>query len=590
MSSAARTTLPAPRPGLDALVLFLLALALYLPVLGNGFTDWDDNRYVLASPVAALGWRGVLRALTHVYDGAYFPLTHSAYALLHSLFGPWPLPYHLVQWLLFASACALLPRALGAFGAPRGVSFWAGLLWLAHPLRVETVAWVSDLKDVLAALGLFSAFALHGAGRRRASLAAFLAALLAKATVFPLALLFLFLEWRRGQSRWTCLLWLLPAGAVAGISLLAHLGSGPKAFLGGSLAQAVPSALFLPWHYAGLVLLPRHPQAIYEFAPVSWSEPRFFAALALWGGWSFWLWRRRGARFPPLVSAAWLLPLLPVLGLVPLSFPLADRYSLFPSLALAVSLALGAEALARRGPALRIGVVAVLILAGSSLAALSRKRLPEWKSSLTLWEADRLRASGAWQVWFNLAGAYGGEGRWSEAISALEQARRLEPGRLEVLSALYFAQAAAGKLPFARIEAHLAAIDRSAKDPRLLLGVAAATLDEGQPEAAWVLASAVLEWNPSVEARLLMADIELARKRPEEALRQASLALEADPGLDTARLRQAAALTAMGRIEEALRAIEAAPSSEELAPALARMRTLILIRAGRVTEAEAPRK
>ncbi|MHB8874404.1 MAG: tetratricopeptide repeat protein [Myxococcaceae bacterium] len=565
----------APPRALAPALLGLLAAAVYLPSLRNGLTNWDDLEYVPQSPIATRGLAGIPSAFTRTLDDAWYPLTHSAYALVYAVAKDAALPYHALQLILFALAAALAPAALAAFGVSRRVAFWAALLWLVHPLRVETVVWAANLKDTLSLVLAVASFALLGNGRRWSSAAVWSAALLAKSTVFPLALLVPLLELRvgakPGRALTRALPWLVPATAIAAVAAAVHLGSPTAAFRfvpGGSLGAALPSVLWLPWRYLGAILWPGHPQAVYAFSPVGWLDLRLAAALVLWAGWAAVLWVRRAQRWPWLTgTAAWWLPFAAVTGLVPLAFHVADRYTLLPSLAVAAGVALGADALASRWRPARLAAPALLLAAATGLTAMTLTRIPEWRSSVTLWEADLAREPGAIAVHLNLAGAYGGEGRWDEATRELELLRRHDPSRLQTVSDLFFACAAKGKLPADRIERYVNAIERSNKDTHALRAVAESALKDGQLPCATLVAEALYGWkrNPSSEA--LMATVEVARGRYEPAAAHARAALAADPSDESPRVQLVIALISLGRSEEAL-AVTAVPARDPRIQAL----------------------
>jgi tetratricopeptide (TPR) repeat protein len=548
--------------------------------LRNGLTNWDDLTYVSNSPFATLGFAGIPQAFVHPLDGAWYPLTHSAYCVVYAFAKDAALPYHLLQWALFALAAALVPKALSAFGVPRAAGFWAGLLWLTHPLRVESVAWAANLKDTLSLVLVLAAFSLLAAGRRRASAVVWTCALLAKSMVFPLALLVPLLEVRAGASPRRALgrswPWLVSAVVIAAVAAYAHLGvSVPvaRSVPGGSFFAALPSVLWLPWQYLGALVWPRHPQAIYLFAPVGFRDAAFFGALALWAGWGVLLWTRRRGLWPWLAgTAAWWLPFAAVTGLVPLAFHVADRYTLLPSLALAAGLAVAGDALARKVRPVRFAAPALFLAASAGLAVMTLARIPEWRSAVTLWEAARARTPGSVAVHLNLAGAYGGEGRWDEATAELELLRKLDPARLQTVSDLFFACAAKGKLPIDRIDRYVKAIEASKKEPHALRAIAEASLKDGQLPCAALLAEALYGWSPDASSEALMATVELARGRFEPTVKHARAALALDPGDESSRVPLALALIALGRNDEALAATEAPARDARIQALLERAR------------------
>ncbi|HEX3724973.1 MAG TPA: hypothetical protein VHV08_01970, partial [Pirellulales bacterium] len=150
--------LPANRnPWLWGAVLVVLVAIVYWPTLGNGFI-WDDDSYVENNPTLT-SWQGL-------YDiwfklGAvpqYYPLVHSSYWLEHRLWGVDPRGYHLVNMLLHATTAVLAWRVLVRLAMPG--AWLAAAIFAVHPVQVESVAWVTERKNVLsAALALGSILA-----------------------------------------------------------------------------------------------------------------------------------------------------------------------------------------------------------------------------------------------------------------------------------------------------------------------------------------------------------------------------------------------------------------------------------------------
>ncbi|MFN7132056.1 MAG: tetratricopeptide repeat protein, partial [Myxococcales bacterium] len=522
----------------DGVSLAALAALVHAPSLFNGLTNWDDPQYVSGNPIAASGARGLWLAISAPFDDAWYPLTQLGYLLLHALAGPSPFAHHLAQPAHFAMAAALVPAALSAFGVPRRAALVAAVLWIVHPFRVESVAWAANLKDTLSLPLVLAAFALYGRGRPRAGAFAFASALLAKSMVFPVALL-LPLAARRSGVSWREALrravpWLLPAGAVAVVALMLHLRGGvahhgPAG--GNGVLGALPTALWLPWWYLGRVVWPAAPRAIYDFAPVGPLDWRLGLALALWTAFGALLWwRRRECSGWVLGAAAWLLPLAAVLGLVPLGFLVAERYTLLPSLALAAAIGLAVEGLRGRSRAVALTVVSVASLA---MAVVTVHRQRDWRDAVSLWEANRTVAPNAAAARFNLAGAYGAQGRWKEAAAELETVRRLDPhGRvqspLDVGLMLFLARMPEGDGADEALAHYQRIRDEAPRRPEVLLEVASDVLAKGHVEAARALLEPALHGPLGAAAHLLLARAELDRGDLEQGIAHTLVAVDRD--------------------------------------------------------------
>src|SRR5262245_12556868 len=159
-----------PSRAVVALSLAALAFALYAPVRHHAFVDYDDDHYVFENPNLRmpLDAAAVRRAFLP-YETNWIPLTWLSLHLDWRLFGPRPAGYLLENAALHAVSAALLFLALTSLTGAAGRSAFVAAVFAAHPLHVESVAWASERKDVLAGLfwmlGLL-AYARHAARRR----------------------------------------------------------------------------------------------------------------------------------------------------------------------------------------------------------------------------------------------------------------------------------------------------------------------------------------------------------------------------------------------------------------------------------------
>jgi hypothetical protein len=201
---------PRTRAWLVALCLFGVALAVYAPVARFPFIEFDDPGYVRDNPHLAHGLTGetVRWAFTSAgYQYNWHPLTWLSHALDVQLFGLEAGRHHLVSACLHALNAALLFLALRALTGRDGPSALAAALFALHPLRVESVAWVAQRKDVLA--GTFFcltllAYARHARVPSRGSMLvvalALAAGLMAKPTLVTMPFLLLLLDvWPLGR-------------------------------------------------------------------------------------------------------------------------------------------------------------------------------------------------------------------------------------------------------------------------------------------------------------------------------------------------------------------------------------------------------
>jgi len=560
-------------------LLFVFALVLYAPSLANGLTTWDDPDYTTQSPFVKEGLSGAARAFTTAYHGAYIPLSHAVLALTGARDPANPLPYHLVQWVLFALAVALMPRALGAFGVDRTIAFFATALWLAHPFRVESVSWVANLKDTISLLCLVGSMAAYASNRRWLSAFVFVVGLLGKASLAPLAPLFLLLEWRRSTPTaaiGSSLRWLVP-GMLAGVlAVLVHRLSLPTERL--QLSWATP--LSTPFWYLGRTLLPVGSRAIYD-----WSPPTGPMLAAVIGGWvvtaavvTIGLRANAPRLFRALAIGAvlFLLPLLPFTGVVPQLHVVAERYTLYPALVLAVGVATVLVAFGRVG----FGLLVALTLA---LAVPNVLRQREWKDAVTLWTSNVELAPGSTVVHINLAGALGGAGRFDEAMKELQTVRSLEASYPGLDCFIAMARAGKERLDptFAVTElGELCALKPSARWP------VAARIVARRDASSLVVLEELAFGADRAKAAAGAAALALEKQQFERAFSLATQARLWDPSLERAIVTQVIALVKLKRLDDA-RALTATPVKDaRVAARLVGLRGVVLHEQGQFAEAE----
>src|SRR5512138_3183827 len=134
--------------GLWIAAVLALTFAVYLPSLGNGFTNWDDPTYVLSNPLVRQPAMGAI--LTTPVAGNWHPLTIASYALNYRISGLAPSSYHWLNLLLHLANTALVFALVRALAPGRIWTIVATSLFFGiHPMHVESVAWISERKDVL---------------------------------------------------------------------------------------------------------------------------------------------------------------------------------------------------------------------------------------------------------------------------------------------------------------------------------------------------------------------------------------------------------------------------------------------------------
>ena len=145
---------PSRKSAALALLLIVLVGWAFLPALHNGFVNFDDEEYVVgnAHVKAGLTWDGVRWAFTSTAAGNWHPLTWLSHMLDCELFGLNPWGHHLTSLMLHAANALLVFFVFSRMTGAIWRSFFVAAIFAVHPLRVESVAWASERKDVLSLL------------------------------------------------------------------------------------------------------------------------------------------------------------------------------------------------------------------------------------------------------------------------------------------------------------------------------------------------------------------------------------------------------------------------------------------------------
>ena len=321
-----------------------------------GFVDFDDPLYVGTNRFVRQGLtaESVRWAWTTFHAANWHPLTWLSLQLDASLFGVQPTGYHLTNVLLHAMAAGVLFAALNRLTEARGASLAVALLFALHPQRVESVAWISERKDVLSvllgacALWSYAHYAEHPSWRRYALVLIMLGlSLLAKPMLVTLPVVFLLIDcWPRQRFRqlsWRFLLLekvplLLLSIASAVVTMYAQSAGGAlHAEARFPLPMRVANAALAIVVYLRQTIWPFQLGAYYPHSHAQFSEPRVWLAIAviiLCSGVALAAWRRA-----PWLTMGWMwfvVTLLPVLGLVVQQGGQshADRYTYWPQIGL----------------------------------------------------------------------------------------------------------------------------------------------------------------------------------------------------------------------------------------------------------------
>jgi tetratricopeptide (TPR) repeat protein len=461
-----------------ALALGGATFALFAGVRANEFLLYDDATYVGANPAvkAGLTWQGLRWAFANGgYACNFHPLAWLSHMLDVELFELRPSGHHLTSAALHALSAALCFAALRALTRRVWVSLVAAGLFAFHPLRVESVAWVAERKDLLAGVFFFLTLlawrghvARPGAGRYAFALGLFALGLLAKPMLVTLPGVLLLLDvWplRRwsavgGQrSTWALLLEKLPfallALASAAVTIrvqaaggctqhLEHLSLGVRAE--NALVACLRYLRNLAWPHDLAVFYP-HPAIVaprHSLLRAAGLAALALAALLL----AAWKLRKRGPYIG--VGLLWFHGMLvPVIGLVQVGGQaLADRYTYLPSVGieLAVACALAELGSGRGARRLAASLLALVLLVAPLPATL--RQIGVWKDTRTLFEHALLVTEGNYVAHVQVGRVLGDAGAIDAARAHFEAALAINPGffeaRYDLAGALYLGGDLAG--------------------------------------------------------------------------------------------------------------------------------------------------
>ena len=411
---------PAPRPSwhtaVASLLLVVLTLAAYQGVRQNDFVNLDDPDYITNNPNVKQGltWTTIRWAFTTSAASNYHPLTWLSHALDYAWFGPDAAKHHLSSLALHAVNTLLLLLAMRRLTRTFWRSVAVAAVFALHPLHVESVAWVSERKDLLS--GFCFMLCLLGYERfvrRRAAgqlawpaygftLLAYAAGLLAKPMLVTLPCVLLLLDFwplRRfealGRDRWRTQAWpcvreklpfLLLTLASSVATFLAQRWGGSMVSMGGlSLTRRVLDAFVGYAGYLGKTFWPAK-LSVYYPLPIELYLTDAVPALLLVVAITVWACLR--LRRAPWWFTGWFWfvgMLVPVIGLVQVGMQaMADRYTYLPMIGLTLGVAWSVagwagERRGRRGLVTAIGVALACVC-----VARTHQRVQDWRNSGTL--------------------------------------------------------------------------------------------------------------------------------------------------------------------------------------------------------------
>jgi len=585
------------------LLIALLTLVAFLPSLQNGFVGWDDKLTLVENQnFRGLGWEQLRWMFTTFHTGHYQPLSWVTFGLDFLLWGMNPFGYHLTNLLLHAAnavlvyflAFRLLSLAVSATNSQdlslRISAGLAALFFAIHPLRVESVAWATERRDLLSALFFLLTIHLYlwangGAQSSRtrrwrlsSALVVYCLSLLSKAVGMTLPIVLLVLdvyplgrlgiEGRGWFGRATRGVWLekipffILASAAGVIALLAQYQTGAMESIErhgvlARMAQAFFGLVFYLWK----TVVPLGLSPLYEIPPQldPWEWPFLLSGILTVGiSLSLFLLRRRW----PAGLAVWVCYvaiLAPVLGVAQSGTQLvADRYSYLSCLGWAILVGVGSYRCWRAWLTGRVGRLTFLAAAGLATAVLvvlstsTWKQVRVWHNSEKLWRHALAVTQRSSTAHFNLGHILADRDELKEAIWHYRQALWIKPTDNSAHTNLGNALSSQGQLEEA-IEHYRQALRINPTDSLAHNNLGNALRDQGQVEEAIEHYRQALRINPANSLAHNNLGTALAGKgKIDEAIDQFHEALRINPANSLAHNNLGTALAGQGKIDEAI--------------------------------------
>lgn len=594
--SAARTRLAVFLFSTRAIPLFI-ALATFVafsPALWNGLVEWDDHVNLVNNPdYRGLGWKQLRWMFTTVLMGQYIPLTWMTFGADYLLWGMNPFGYHLTSLLLHTAnagvfyfvALRLLRQALRGPGETtlRLGAAAAALLFAIHPLRAESVAWVTERRDVLS--GLFflltiltylKACEAEGARRRRwlaGSVGLYFLSLSSKSmgATLPIILILLDIypldrlggrwqEWIAPGARkvWVEKLpYLLLALAAVGMALYAMLANSFLTSLENlPFAARVALAFYSLWFYLWKTLLPLGLVPLYELpSRVNPLDPQYLvgalAVTVITGG--LIVMRRRW----PAGLAVWVsyvVMLAPVSGIVHNGFQLAnDRYSYLPCLGWALLGGAAVCVVARARASGKLGLSFARLAVGAGVVwfigfgVLTWQQVQVWRDTDTLWRHALEFSPDCAICHGNLGVILYNKGYAAVAIEHLQRVLTLKPNHVKAHINVGLALAALGR-PSESVEHFQLVLEHHPTDVDARTHLGMALVQQGKPEEAVEQLRQAIQLNPiHVGAHTNLGNALAELGNPGEAIAHYRRAIELKPEFPHPHLGLARAYLALGK-------------------------------------------
>jgi Tfp pilus assembly protein PilF len=430
------------------LLLVVVTTVAYLPAW-HGTPIWDDDAHVTRPELRSMD--GLVRIWTQPgVTQQYYPLVHTLFWGEYQLWGDATLGYHLVNLLLHCISALLLLKILRRLDIPG--AWFAAAIFALHPIQVESVAWISELKNVLSGVFYFGSVLAYLKFDRTRKPAPYAVALLLYAlglmsktviATLPVTLLVIF-WWKRGKVSWKQdILALFPffiIGMMAGLftaRVERNLIGAEGSEFNFSIIERLLIAGQVVWFYLGKLFWPANLIFIYPRWQVSqtvWWQYVFPIATLLLLGVLWWLRRRwRGPLAALLFFIGTLFPVLGFLNVYPFRYSfVADHFLYLAGLGIIVLVSAGIASLFERWQLWHQPISYALCVALlAPLTILTWHQSAMYTDVETLWQTTIQRNPNAWMAHNNLGAILLQKGKLDEAIAQFRKVQEINPNSVD---------------------------------------------------------------------------------------------------------------------------------------------------------------
>ncbi len=560
------------------LVLAAITFAVFGQTLTHGFAYYDDNDYVYENPVVARGLtrQGIVWAFTGVHAYNWHPLTWLSHMLDCQLYGLHPGGHHLTNVLLHIATVIALFLVLRQMTGALWRSAFVAAVFAIHPLRVESVAWVAERKDVLSGLffmltiGAYVGYARRpwSWGRYGLVMVLFAMGLMSKPMLVTLPLVLLLLDYwplQRVEPRKLSGLVLekLPLLALSAASCVATVLAQNRVLQSTellSLPLRFANALVTCIVYLGQMAWPAGLTVFYPF-PLNGLPPwEVVLAGTLLAGLSGFAFRQR--RTQPWILVGWLwylVMLLPVVGIIQVGDQAhADRYTYLPQIGIYVAVTWLAAEWGAKQQAGRMAIGGLMAAVVGVLMVCAGKQAAYWKNGESLWTHALACTTDNYVAHFNLGNVLRQEGKMDEAIPHYQKAVQIRPDYSQAHNNLGKALLLKGKVDEAISHLQQALQIRS-DYPETRVNLGEALFRKGKVDEAIVQYQIALQINPGYADGYFGLGIAFLQEgRVDEAIGPFQRVLQINPNNADAHANLGNILMQKGEVDEAITHFEKA--------------------------------